>query len=234
MEQHDDSPCPEHAGGRTGPRNKAFPVSWLTTGRRLLLVGGCLGDLCRLRHALQFDWSRITVAHSGQGSPLCSECIGDERVCVLDRELTDQDVLGADLVIEGTDDEKLGARVAVWCRAHGVPLNAMDKPDLCDFHYPSLLIRGPLVLSVLSGGDAPALSAALRRHLDHQLGPGWATAAELFSETRRRLPGGQARSDLLRKLAHDPRLLDLIEQNDEVAMRDWIEDAVSRLRTSDR
>ncbi|MEM7393920.1 MAG: NAD(P)-dependent oxidoreductase [Verrucomicrobiota bacterium] len=210
-------------------RKKSFPVAWVTSGRELLIVGGCMNNLCRLKHAIQFDWETITVATPPDEAPMCETCLADPRVTLKTGGAEEEDVRRASLVIECTMDQDVGEQAAALCRDHKVPINAMDKLELCDLHYPALMMRGPLILAIISGGAAPALSSRLRTWLEEHLGPGWDLAARLFSETRNRLPGGQSRSDLLKKLANDPRLFELIEENNEMSMREWIDDEVNRM-----
>ena len=82
------------------------------------------------------------------------------------------------MVVKDTGGFGENETVTAWCREHGKLLNCVDAPENCDLYYMSLIFRGPLVVGITSGGDAPALSAALRRHLEETLGPGWAEAFE--------------------------------------------------------
>jgi siroheme synthase-like protein len=214
-----------------GIRRKAFPMAFVTTGRHLLIVGGGIETAVRVRHALAFDWATIILIVPALTDELADLAGGDSRVIFHQREVTEEDVREADLVLEDTGKPAVARQISAWCRAQRVPLNAVDKPEFCDLYYMSHILRGPLVVSISSGGDAPALSASLRLWLDERLGPGWGTAARLMAELRQRLPSGQVRMNLLKAIARQPRLLDLIERNDEAGMRAWIEDEISRLRT---
>jgi siroheme synthase-like protein len=147
----------------------------------------------------------------------------DPRVELFERAVMESDVAWAHLVIEDSGSRTVAEQLDGWCAAHHIPLNAMDKPDLCDCYYMSLLIREPLTITIGSGGDAPAISSLLRKYLDEKIGPGWSFGAQAFAEARQKLPSGQARIDLLRKTASDPRLLELICKNDEAGVRSFIE-----------
>lgn len=215
-------------------RKKSFPIAWVTSDRHLMILGGCDGELCRLKKALEFDWARISVFRRTCCEPLCSDCPNDERMTVFDRLPEEQDVAESDLIFESTMCRPLAERITPWARQHGVPINSMDKLDLCDFHYTSLLIRGPIVLSIVSGGQAPAVVSRLRRMLQETVGPGWETAARLFEELRESLPAGQARNALLKNLAADPKLDQWIQENDETQMRQWINNASQSLDITDK
>lgn len=210
-------------------KKTAFPISWVTTGQRLMLIGGCEGRLCRLKTALEFNWAEIHVFARECCALPCSDCPKDPRVRVHQRLPEESDVEQADLIIENTECRALAERLHPWAKTHRTPITCMDKKELCDFHYPALLLRETLVLAIQSGGRAPVISALLRKTLDDSIGPGWETAARLFSELRERLPSGQNRNELLKRLANDDSLLLLIEQNNESRMRKWMEDAAKSL-----
>ena len=208
---------------------KSFPVSLVTTCRQLLIVGGGHEAEPKLAHAIKFGWHAITLVapHITDGMRRLAE--EDLRVALHERLATEDDVLQADYVIEDSGSRAVAEELVGWCRKHRRAINAMDKPELCDIFYTSLVFREPLVISISSGGNAPALSSVLRRTLEEKIGPGWSLAARLLAETRDRLPGGQARMDLLKRIARDPMFIGFVEANDEQGMRNFIEDAVLRL-----
>ena len=51
-------------------------------------------------------------------------------------------------------------------RQFGVPVNVVDRPDLCDFTVPSILDRGEIVAAVATGGAAPVLAKQVRTSLE--------------------------------------------------------------------
>jgi len=102
---------------------------------------------------------------------------------------------------------------------------------LCDLYYMSLVTLGPMVLGISSGGDAPAVSSQLRRWLGTNLSPGWAMAAQAMADLRRSLPSGQARMDLLKRIARHDSFLGLIEHNDRAGLQDLISDELRRIST---
>jgi precorrin-2 dehydrogenase/sirohydrochlorin ferrochelatase len=97
------------------------------------------------------------------------------------------DLDGQRLVFGAGLTEAENEALTTAARARGVPVNIEDVPHLCDFHVPALVRRGDLLLSVSTGGQAPALSAALRGWLAEAFGPEWAGHLAEAASLRARL-----------------------------------------------
>lgn len=212
-------------------RLRALPIGLVTTCRKLLIIGGGIDTVPRSRHAALFDWYRVRVLLPEPRAEVADLAAGDPRFELCFRPPAEDDILWADVVVKDTGGFGDSEAVTGWCRRHRRLLNCVDAPERCDLYYMSLVFRGPLVLGITSGGDAPALSAALRRHLEETLGPGWAEAAERLAEVRRSLPPGRDRMNLLRKLGRNSELLQCILDNNVSGLRCVIADELARIRT---
>lgn len=80
-----------------------------------------------------------------------------------------------------------GEALAAAARARRIPVNIEDVPHLCDVHVPAMIRRGDLLLSVSTGGGAPAMAAALRAWLDQRFGPEWKDHLTALAEQRQAL-----------------------------------------------
>ena len=76
------------------------------------------------------------------------------------------------LLIAGLAEETASA-LAATARAMGVLVNVEDRKPWCDFHVPSVIRRGDLVLTVSTNGRSPGLSSRIRRFLERLFGPEW-------------------------------------------------------------
>lgn len=81
----------------------------------------------------------------------------------------------AGAVIVGEDDMAALAIVAVEdgadaivarLKARGILVNAVDRPDLCDFTLPSILERDPVLIAIGTGGASAGLAKAVRQRLE--------------------------------------------------------------------
>lgn len=76
------------------------------------------------------------------------------------------------------------ALLATRARAGGVLVNVEDVIGWCDFHNPSVVRRGDLLLTVSTGGRSPGLAARIRRELAERFGPEWALRLERLGAKR--------------------------------------------------
>jgi precorrin-2 dehydrogenase / sirohydrochlorin ferrochelatase len=74
--------------------------------------------------------------------------------------------------------------LATRARAAGVLVNVEDVIGWCDFHNPSVVRRGDLLLTVSTGGRSPGLAARIRRELAERFGPEWALRLERLGAKR--------------------------------------------------
>lgn len=78
------------------------------------------------------------------------------------------------------------ARIAARARGHRALVNVEDVPALCDFHMPSIVRRGDLVIAVSTGGKSPALAQAIRADLETRYGDEWAARLCDLADARAR------------------------------------------------
>ena len=107
------------------------------------------------------------------------------------------------LVILTQKDHPENAFWAAHFRERGVLVNVADRPELCDFRFPSLIVKGDVSVGIATDGKAPALAALLRRRIEEALPEDLEaiaqTAAELTAELRRTVFDPKERSRLLRE-----------------------------------
>jgi precorrin-2 dehydrogenase / sirohydrochlorin ferrochelatase len=146
----------------------------------LALVGrGALA--CRRLAGLLAGGADGVEVYSDQPSDELVRAAGDR----LRHALPDQAALGRVRVLWIADLPLADAvPLARRARAQGVLVNVEDVTGWCDFHNPSVVRRGDLLLTVSTGGRSPGLAARIRRELAERFGPEWALRLERLGARR--------------------------------------------------
>jgi siroheme synthase-like protein len=117
------------------------------------------------------------------------------------------------LVIAATDDHAVNEAVYRDADAAGVWVNSADDPATCSFTLPSVVRRGPLVVTVATGGHSPAMAAWLRAHVEAEMGEEYRVLLELLSAERQALKAaGRSTEGLDWQKALDSNMLELIRE----------------------
>lgn len=141
------------------------------------------------------------------------------------------DIQGRVLVIAATDDERVNAQVAADARLLAVPVNVVDRPELCSFTMPSIVDRSPILIAVSTGGASPVLARLLRARLETFVPATFGRLANLLSslrgEAKARMPDGQRRRRFWEKIVQGP-IAELVFAGREDDARQAIQAALAR------
>lgn len=72
----------------------------------------------------------------------------------------------AAIAIVALDDAAEALAAVARLKARGVLVNAVDRPDSCDFTVPAIIDRAPVIVAIGTGGVSAGLAAALRQRLE--------------------------------------------------------------------
>lgn len=162
-----------------------FPAFHKVAGRRVIIVGGGREAAAKIRLVAETS-AEIAV-----------------YAATLDRETgVDLIAAGADwrgawpgaadledaaLVFAATGSEASDGEIHSLARRAGVPVNVVDRPDLCDFYTPAIVNRAPLSVAICSQGVAPVLSRHVRARIEALLSPAFGDLAGLAERLRGRV-----------------------------------------------
>lgn len=160
-----------------------YPILLNLDGQLCTIVGG--GNVARrkIEHLLEAG-ARIRVV-----SPRPSRAIqkwARAREIELIRRSWSPDQIDREsrLVFACTDDSRVNREVIERAAELQVPANCVDDPEAGDFHVPSMVRRGSLLLTVSTGGKAPGLSREICHRLQQQFGPAWGDFTDLLGRLR--------------------------------------------------
>ncbi len=201
----------------------SYPVNLVLEGRSCLVVGG--GTVAaRKVEGLRACGGRVHVI----APEICDEIRGWPDVTCEQRPYRPGDLAGHWLVVAATDDRSVNGDVHREGERSHVWVNGADDPEHCSFTLPSVLRRGPLVVSVSTSGRSPALSGWLRRRLEDEIGPEYEVLVELLSSEREVLRAeGRSTEGLDWQKALDSEMLDLIRTGDLNSARERLQTCLS-------
>jgi len=191
-----------HGQTMTTPSEILFPMMIKLGGRRCVVVGGGKVAAAKAKSLLACG-ARVSVVslHAGR---LIRALTGTNNLVYRKKPFSPRDLAGAFLVIAATDSPEINAAVFRSCKARKILCNSVDDPDHCDFFFPAIVRRGPLLIAISTSGFSPALAARLRRELAGQFGAEWADFVRQIGRRRQEIlrtaPTAQ-RMKLLKQIA---------------------------------
>ncbi|MER8771025.1 siroheme synthase CysG [Mesorhizobium sp. M0960] len=177
------------------PKLNAFPVFMRVEGEAVAIVGGGEEALAKARLLAQSSAVLRIVSDAASADLLA--CIAETGATHIADAYDAAHLNGAVMVFAASGDEALDRRVAGDARRLGIPVNAVDRPELCDFFTPALVNRAPVAIAIGTEGAGPVLAQMLRSRIDRMLspslGPLAALAASFRGAAEKLLPKGNAR-----------------------------------------
>jgi uroporphyrin-III C-methyltransferase / precorrin-2 dehydrogenase / sirohydrochlorin ferrochelatase len=159
-----------------------FPIFLALRGAPVLVVGGGMEAFAKAE-ALCNAGALVTVV----GDAVCDDIVSlhaSGLVALQRRSFEPSDLDHMRLCIVAQEDSNSAAHVAAAARRRGVLVNAVDRPELCDFIMPAVVERGPVRIAISTGGLAPALSRDLRARIDAVVPPAYARLARFCGAWR--------------------------------------------------
>ena len=156
-----------------------FPIFVDIEHKNCLIVGG--GKVAwRKVVKLQEYGAKVTVI-----SPdILAAIEEDETVICRHDTFREEDLEGMELCIAATDDAGENHRIAEICRAHRVPVNAVDQLEDCSFIFSSMVRQQDVVAAVSSSGKSPVLTQYLKAQIEKVLTQRVGEANELLGKWR--------------------------------------------------
>ncbi|MBH0065250.1 siroheme synthase CysG [Psychrobacter sp. SZ93C1] len=159
-----------------------FPLFFKLEDRKVLIVGG--GDVAlRKADLLSRAGAAITIL-----APVISDeiqaLLSDSKHQLIYADYNNAYMSGARVIIAATDDETLNHQIHADATALNIPVNVVDTPHLCDFIFPAIVDRNPIVIGISSNGKAPVLARLLRARLETLIPQGYGKLAKLAGEFR--------------------------------------------------
>ncbi|MEC9264619.1 MAG: NAD(P)-dependent oxidoreductase [Pseudomonadota bacterium] len=142
-----------------------FPSFWRLENRSVIVVGGADAAIRKLR-LLARTPARIAVFADSPADEI-SALEAEGRITLHRRALTETDIADdVAFAIVATEHDDIAEQSVDLLRAARIPVNAVDRTELCDFLIPSIVDRNPVVIGIATGGAAPILARNVRETLE--------------------------------------------------------------------
>lgn len=156
--------------------------------------------------------ARVVIAGSGEAAQAKARLFEGSPATVVRLEGPQAFVAGsyrgATLAFIASSDDLFAQSAARAARDAHVPVNVVDRLQLCDFTTPAVIDRGEVVAAIGTGGASPMLATMLRNDIEQRVPEGAGRVAALFrqlqDEIRQALPELHERRAFLREALSGP------------------------------
>lgn len=130
----------------------------------------------------KIEGRKVVVVGATEGALWKVELLGaaGARVVHLASDWQPADLEGAALAVADLPEPESFIAAA---RARSVPVNIVDRTELCDFQFGTIVNRSPIVVAISTDGAAPMLGQSIRARIESVLPLGlsaWARAAKAW------------------------------------------------------
>lgn len=134
-----------------------FPMFVDLSEKTVLFVGAGAVNSGRIKTMLDFVGSVIVVSPDADGSVAA---LADEGLLTwYRRRFDEQDLDGVDMVLVSTGHAGNDVRISGMCRRRHIPVNVASDKTLCDFYFPGVARKDPLVVGVTASGEDHKMAA---------------------------------------------------------------------------
>jgi uroporphyrin-III C-methyltransferase/precorrin-2 dehydrogenase/sirohydrochlorin ferrochelatase len=159
-----------------------LPIFLDVHGQPSLVVGG--GDVAARKVELLLRAQASITVIAPELCPTLVKYKAAGKLAHIVATFSDEYVGGQRVVIAATDDEAVNRVVAETAQRKNIPVNVVDRPELCTFIMPAIIDRSPVIVAVSSGGASPVLARLLRARLESLVPASYGRLATLVSSFR--------------------------------------------------
>jgi uroporphyrin-III C-methyltransferase/precorrin-2 dehydrogenase/sirohydrochlorin ferrochelatase len=162
-----------------------LPIFLDIKNRSCIVIGG--GEIAARKVALLLKaGARVTVCAPELAATL-AELAAAGRISHRREKFHESLLDDGILAIAATDDAEVNRQVSEAASARRIPVNVVDRPELCSFIMPSIIDRSPVVAAVSSGGTSPVLARVIRARLESLIPASYGRLAQLVASFRDRV-----------------------------------------------
>lgn len=140
-----------------------FPLFMDLTEKQILVIGAGKIAARRIRTLVDFV-GKVTVVAPRIEPQIRELADTNHKVVLFERCFLAEDLDDKDIVLAATDQPALNEEVVRKCHEKGIPVNTVHNQNLCDFYFPGVVSKDPIVVGISACGKdhAAAKEAAAR------------------------------------------------------------------------
>ena len=215
-----------------------FPIFLKVAGRRALVVGG--GRQAARKAELLLDAGAEVAVVAPTLEEDFARLSENPRLRHLGAAFDAGTLDGCVLAIGASEaDDTSNERLYALATEREIPVNVVDRPELCSFLMPAVVNRRPLMIAISTGGQAPILSRILKARFESLLPAAYGRLTEFAGARRARVKDALSDPTLRRRFWERvvlgpvaERLLAGEESAADQLMNEAIEEAVARGETA--
>ena len=146
--------------------NRLFPVFLKTETLRLVIIGGGVVGLEKLRAVLMnapaTPIKLISISICEEIKELATEY---ENLELFERPYSTADFEFCDLIIAAVNNQQMATTIRDDAKFAGRLVNVADNPALCDFYLSAVVQKGDLKIAISTNGKSPTLAKRLKEIL---------------------------------------------------------------------
>ncbi|WP_208979659.1 precorrin-2 dehydrogenase/sirohydrochlorin ferrochelatase family protein, partial [Pseudovibrio axinellae] len=131
-----------------------FPTFHKVEGKMVVVVG-CGDEAAAKVRLLAQTKAHIRVVSQNRPSEELADAVAKADGVFILSKFNPAYLGGAALVFAATDEEQLDREIVEAAREMGIPVNAVDRPELCDFYTGAMVNRAPVAVAITSTGVGP-------------------------------------------------------------------------------
>lgn len=145
-----------------------FPMFVDISEKKVVVIGA--GNIAARRIDVLTSFASEIVVVADRVSEQVRRMADENVIELYERKYDRDDLYGADIVIAATDDHKLNDEIYSVCKCLGIMVNVCTDQNKCDFHFPGIVKKDPLVIGINAGGTDHGLVKETREKIEAMLG----------------------------------------------------------------
>lgn len=162
---------------------RALPAFFPIENRLVAIVGGGVVAVRKAALAARFGARIRFIARDFAAETLRAFPAAD----FVEGDADETSLRGAALIFAAAENRATDAATAALAHRLGIPVNAVDQPEISAFICPAVIDRGDVVVAVSTGGASPVLARRVRQWIEAALPEGLVRLARFAATHRKRL-----------------------------------------------